>query len=907
MKNSKKWILSLCAIILVIMTAFSAKDAMAAAKPAFNVTSKVLYIGTSKVSNTKPTYTFKIKNVAKKYTCTWSIDDDSIAEITSTSGPKCSVKALKCGATYLNVVYKDITNNKTYNLVADITVKRNCDSVSISPRTTTSLEPEQTLQLSADMYVGGKLASVGKDVTDYVFWESSDPTSVNVSSYGVVTALRKTSAPVTITCYTLQAKTGTYSNKKYITASDSIKIAVTDPPIPDVPGLLDIKLTAMNTLQVYLATPLKEKPTASTLPLTYNGNAVEVSSYSINDNGTIATIVTKNNLNDGATYTVSLKGTEANIDLTKSITVTKGEPTSMTLYTDVNNSQVIAGKGMEIKFKILNQYGMDITPKDTNSYEYLKYWNGLKFTTTNANAVGAALADYDHMLYMFMEGKTVTVNGTCTWQDIVNNQVVTKTLTASLTVTSVSEASTVKYVDFTVAPLSATGETFDWTKATTNISVSDKNGYKIIARARDYSGKFIYSDGTPADGTNKIIFKYSNYANPKVFASGNTLYPLSVGWQEIDVYYGTSSSSSKIGTAMINVVEQRRATNMSFTYEGKQVSYVYASNKFDIDVDVKVQDQFGSEIPINVTTIASSYNETNDFTVSRVDNQSFAPEAHIRVDESGKPYIHFTCSSAYISTTSGQAFQYKVTYVSSEYGTITDTIKVTVFQPNENLTSTYEIAVSGPTDLAITSASTTPTRSLQIKAYELKGTLRYQEVASLVSPNSGTTSYEGCFFYKLVGPGGTTVDPSWVSGTTITTVKADNYVISKLAPGTYYLTLYKYTSGREVMLSQTSFTLTDVNSKVSCVVKSYTTKTALSTSTTVETIRALINECCTIKIGNSSVSSSDIIINDTSSYVRGDNMILLGTIQVREVIRINGNDYAVLHSVPINSIIQYQP
>ncbi len=871
------------------------KSEAASAKPKINVSSKVIYVGGSSVRPSYgETYTFYIKNRPKKYSVTWSSSDESVAKIEKLKYSKAQVTAVAAGKATITADFIDKVTSTKYTLTTVVTVKKNAAAVSISPQTIPKIDKGETISLSATLY--NKDASEAKtgEITDTVKWLSSDPNVATVNSSGLVTAVK--AGKTTITCYTVQKTSGAYSKFEKATAKKSVEIEVNDPAVI---GIVSVTQTTLTDIKVVFGGDYSTNVTKDNLAVKKDGIQIPVKDIKFADNKLEATVSMYSSLIDATTYTVTYNNSLLTEGQTGTFVASVGEPVRMELYTDINRDKVVAGKLTPIRFRLFNSNNVDITPTDTSSSEY--YNAGAKLTLKQADSSQLYTSWYidngSKSVYVMEEGKTVTVSGDYIYLASTGTGYSDKTLTATIVLTSVSEASTMVFSGATIASGSKSGDQLNWTEPVLRISVSDTTGYKIVARIKTSDGKYVYSN---SDSSNLV---FSSVTSSACFVKDDgTIVPFSTGNDSVNIYYGTDITHGvPIGTITVNVVGKRVPTRMVFEQNGSPVSTITMSDSYgvsDDSVNIRVYDQYNDLIDITNNAVSSSIPLS---TVLIACVNEYGPTANGYANTDGSGRIEFNAVG--IGTTSGRNYQMKVSYNDAAYGTLDGYITLIVFTPDQTAPSSYRVEVEGDKNMKVSSGVSELPR-LEIKLYEIKRNVKFNRILTVKpSPNiTGTYVADGDFFYRLYKNDTTAAEVRYGIVTDyINVVYEANNGLVKYEPGSYSLRVYKRTGSNDVLVATKDIVLTDTAS-IKCDQISATTSVPLKNNMTKDELKIVFGECFRVMIGTDSVGTSQIDFGDDT--ITNNGQVFFRSVTVTETVTIGGRVYTLTHKVQLNTTIR---
>lgn len=868
MRKIQKFAAVILALVMLV-SAIGPVKVSAAELPKLNVASKTLYVGGSTVkSSLKQTYTLKLKNKPAKYAIAWKSSDEDIVKVTKLKAGKATIEAVDIGKATVTATVKDKVNNKWYSFDVIVTVKKNCAAVAVSPSSVARLEIGDTIQLTGTMYNANATKAVkGVDVTDYMHWVSDDKSVATVDDNGLVTAVGGGSTVVT--CYTVQDETGTYSTLAKATAKKSIEINVKGD------GLDSVVQKSLNSITAVFSNDMSQLVTKNNIFLKSGSSVLGIASIEFDATGRAATIVAENEFIEDKVYSLTYG------EDTATFTATKGTPASLAIYTPIDNNKAVAGNITELKFRIYNRFGVDITPLNTNSAEYLTYASAISYSAASEGSWFVS----NGSIFFNSPGSAVNVIATYRSYVTVDGVLRENVITSNLLVTSVTEASTMTLDKVIITNSAESGEQLDWTGTNNAISLSD-SGYRLVARIKNHKGEYIYSD-TPGSA---ISFEAPASSNTLAVFSSGDIFPFAVGAETVTVYYG----ADVIGGYPVQVKEARRASAIVFELGGKNVNSITLSSKSGmgmLNLNMTVYDQMGDVIKIPVT---DTYNLVTGVTVEKSSSTS-APSVSVYGGKNGSAVITLN-ASGYGSST-GKTYQYKVTYKDSVYGSVTSYFTIAVYDPNTKLASTYELEITGDTDLAIATASSAfPTLNLEL--YEMKGNVKYSRITNLRPETSTTTS--GSYFYAVYDEDGVRVNTGNSTGS-ISLVSVLGSELIKYEPGTYTVKVFNKVNNNAVYLAEKTFTLTDTKSEAKVVQKSTTTIKPITVAMTQEEMKAVFMDCFTVSIGETIVSSANI---ELVNPVTANGQMIIRDIIVKDYVTIGSTAYYIKYTVTVNKQIR---
>ncbi|MCR5830015.1 MAG: Ig-like domain-containing protein [Lachnospiraceae bacterium] len=901
MKLMKKMIayISVIALLISVIGFLPVQAQATTAKPKINVSSKVIYVGGSSVRPAYgETYTFYIKNRPKKYSVTWSSSDEKVAKIEKLEYSKAKVTAVSAGKATITADFIDKVSSTKYTLTTVVTVKKNAAAISISPTVIPKLDKGETISLSATLYNKDASEAKAGEITDFIRWTSSNTSAATVTNAGVVTAVGAGKA--TLTCYTVQKSSGTYSQIEKATAKKSIEIIVND---PSVVGITKVTQLTTTDIAIDFGGNYSDNITRDNLEITRDKTPIMIKDIKFENNGTRAVVTLYQDFTDGAQYLVRYNNSFLTEGQETVFVASVGEPSRIELYTEAGLNRVIAGKLTPIKFKIYNAANVDITPKDVNSQDYLSAMSRLTLKSTDQ--VGGYTSWYidnsSKGIYILEAGKSVSLVGEYTYFSLSGSSYQEKKVTGVIVVNSVSEASTMTYEAATITKSEKNGSLLDWEKPVTMLSVSDTTGYKLVAKIKKSDGSYLYSN----DADSHIIFGAKNQVKIKscYVNTNGTLIPFETGSEDVVIYYGDDVTTGiPIGQMSINVVDKRIPSRMIIEQNNVPVTALKMSDAYNVSkeyVTLKLLDQFGQQIDI---TGEGSVGYVSNITVSSV--ESDGPSAYCRANTDGTGLIELDALGRGAST--GKNYRIKVSYSDTAYGSLDGYFSVLVFSPNSSLPSTYSVSVEGDTNMKIT-AMALP--ELKINLYEVKNGVKYQKVDHVkVSTNvSGYSIYDGDFFYKLYKANTSAEIKKGVVNDSIKIVyNEDGNGLVKYETGAYVIKVFKRQSinGQIVdpQVAAVEFTLTDTTGALKWELISPTTTTAIKEGMDAEMLKPILGECMKFYIGNESVGTSQITFPEQPIVNNGQ--VFFRTVAITQAITVGGASYSLKHTLTINTVIR---
>lgn len=902
MERMKRYIrraVAIAAVCALIVGACGTCSVSAATpSPKLNVKTRIIYVGGSNLPEedySSDVYRLVVKNRPAKYSCSWTSSNENVATAEWVKYGKCDVTAHAPGTCTVTCDFLDKVSLTRYSLSAKIVVRKSAEAIALSGYTDEALDEGETMKLTPSFFFAD--GSAADSMTDSIRWMSSDEKVAAVDGNGTVTAVGNGTAD--ITCYTVVPDDAKYDSIKYATAKKTVKVTVAR----SVPvGINAIKQLSLNSFVITFGSDVSNTVTKDNLVLSQNDFEESIGSIAFDKSGKSVTVTTYNELIAGVTYEVRLKDVELKNGLDGTFNATKGDPVRMELYTSVSGNRVIVNEYTAVGFRLFNEKGVDITPLDTSSTEYVNYSNNIKLSIQTGGESGVYCND--RSLFAWTEGLTFTITGEYKSLVFENNAYKEKVLcSASITAKTVTEADTVSFVGAMVTDSELKGASLDWGTDNDTLSVSDIEGYRLSARATDYKGNYIYSD----DESSPLSFEFET-SKAAFVGSDGTISPIAPGKDTILVKYSYNAAdgtvkSSTIGAFNVKVTEARVPVKLECVQNGEVITYAGVSNRADVsetEFDVVLYDQFGKKLRMTLS----------DLTITP--SESTAPPASVTINDDGSARVYIDANwYDFGADGSVVTHNYLIKYDNAVHGKIETGLLLYVMNPDSSLASTYMVDVYGDKDIRISSDSAS-LPVLRVKLYEMKGSVK-NSLINLVYPSSyGVGVYGGTdtYYYRLfrIEEGRST---EVTTGTDISAIKPvclsdTGTQLIKYPTGLYMLEVYKKEISNlgsivDVNIASTSFVLTDNQNRVTVNQMSSSTQLPLSANSSEDDLKLVLLECFDIRIGNGTVGTTQInLVNP----IKTSRAVFYRDINITESITIGGVTYALVHTVTINKAIK---
>lgn len=885
--KAKKFLAFAVSLFMLLAAIGPVNVQAASSKLKLSKVKRTIYVDGCKVKKgyTKGKYTLKLKNLPSKYSVEWISSNTSVAKVKNKNSAKTTITAVAPGTCTVKAKVIDQTTKPQtlHELTCKVTIKKDCAAVQIMSDSknidTLSLQPGESKQLSATMYNdGAKALTPGKDVTDTIFWVSDNPTLVSVDSKtGLVKAGSAAATGVKITCYAAPDKSGTYADISKAVATDVITVNVASLNN----GMTKVVQTALDTIQVTFAANVSAKLTKDNFLLVYGSSMLSAKTVTFDASGTVATVQFMSELTRGVAYNVVLNNSGINGTTSMTFTSAKGTPARIELYTSMGDNKAVVLQPVQIYFKLYDVTGIDITPTNTDSAEYKTYaskftWKAAESTSENGYTLDAA-----GKLTINTLNKTVTV--VATYSDG------TVTCNGLIKVLAVSAASTLTYIDATIADTSLTGDKLSWDKTVKGLSISDNGSYRLVAKVKDGSGKFIYS----TDAGSNIVFGLADASgtNHKIFIEDNGhIWPLKEGTENVNVYLKAGTTLDKIGTVTVSIGASRIPAKIGILVDGlaasgdtfKRTDSVWTTNPV---LSVAVYDNYGGIFNnTKITDFSVTTTAKNQYGyVTKVNADGTAELAFYGNGTAEGTQVYFTINYTYLN-------QGKAEKISKE-------ICLIIYTPDPKATPTYTVAVDGTTDLTIKDVKDL-NKSVQIKLIDTRNGIRYKEIA-LTTREAALAGYGYYFTLTKAGPGGDVQITDHVNASSIDLVTVKDKQITKMDAGVYTIHVYlKNLSVNDTEVAVATLNVTD--SQDGAVLKRLPvekTTIKFTTASTVAEMNQALLQCYSVTI-NGVTAAMEVV-----DAMPMNGAVYFRTIKATGTINVGGTSYTVTYPITLEELI----
>lgn len=388
-KRMKKGLAFLFAVIFLLTG--MPLPAQGAATPAFSKTYLTMYEN----GKGQGVYKLKVKNVKKGYITRWSIskagkryasfDTNRVVAKSKTVTNTLTINSLEESAfsAGLPVCIKVKVYNANKALISQLsftpTLHRQAESIQLDTSKIENLE-----QLSVGTKYQFSAAMSPANTTSKLCWQVTDASgkdhSKEITSKGVWTPTEE--GKFTITAYAVRK----VSKAKLCPTSVEATVGC---------HINTISQSSANGIRITFGSDVSKRYKDSDFTVKSGESILPVKSLKFSEDGKTAELTTTQNFMNGVTYTVSCNGSE------KEFKASMGEPVELAILT----TSVQCEKFTTIKYKLLDENGIDVTDNADGSFSYSK------------NITNGYLDVQTGRVYMNVIGDTGTITMTYTSKD----------------------------------------------------------------------------------------------------------------------------------------------------------------------------------------------------------------------------------------------------------------------------------------------------------------------------------------------------------------------------------------------------------------------------------------------------------------------------------------------------------
>ena len=715
----------------------------------------------------------------RNYTCTWTSSNPEVASVNKSG----VVTAHSDGTA---VITLHIGDGSAYTSEGVVVTVGEIPTMEVSLGTSKdatfkeyTLELGQTVDLNFYGVVNWSTSTYSSQ------WSSSDTSVATVSNTGVVTPVAPGKTSVTIQL----------TNKATGNPLSVIPVEIT---VPAAEVSKEFTARQISDTQVSLTFANKDITAAELekgLSFHYYVGDIKIS-YPIKvesvKNG-VATLSAYVPFTDGTRYGFTYG------EISAEFTATIGEVATIqySWNCDGDEYSAYAGTDTTISYKLLNAQGVDITAsamaqsgasvmfslvKDSENGDFwISDSTEGKIFFNSENAVAQVEIEY-------LTGKYNPE----TYEPITGPKAVATIISSKAPAYGINVAA--GGVATIVKDAAASGESIDWSKASTLIALGDdeKASFRLVAKLTDTKGDSVYSDTMDAE---KGSFSFATTNNAILYiADDGSLMTNSTGTVNVLIYFTPAGSNTSSVVAVLPVtVRPARAINTLTLDKSSDVISTESGNGFnEATFKVTLKDQLGDLIAGDIEITSN---------LKTLPNGATAAPVVSAVEGSDGEYT-FTVTGSTENLPSG-ATGYAYTFT-VKAGNLTKTFNVTVKKPatdkNGNLViSGYKIEFTGDDDLKTTDANE---KMANATLYLLSNGVKAQ-VADLAVKDASISNMIAGNYYYTVTKGSTNISTVTASGssiqiplTDITETEVAGSTINvvdktKNGSGVYTVTIYK--------------------------------------------------------------------------------------------------------------------
>ncbi|WP_455714071.1 hypothetical protein [Anaerosporobacter sp.] len=544
-KKSLASTLALAMVATAMPGAFT--TASAAKAPAFNRTSKTIYINDNEIGSK---FDFNISNKVKGSKYKWTTSNKAIATVNSKgltkAGTKTGEATISCKIT--------LPTKKTKTLKATVTVKENATKVwaKNAPENNTVGIGENVFDFNSSFSTAS-----GAKATDYRMWEIDEASNTAGATIG-----KKDGVVSTTKAGEFKVRVRAYQNKTKLAANDTVDSEWMT--IKVVPAVKSVAQTATTKVAVTFDDNMKDTVKAENFSIKNKATNVvsAVKGIEFSEDGKVVTVETYATYADGATYVLTYGDKE--FDFTTSI----GEVATI----EVKTTTVVENKATEIEYVLRNANGVDITDakKSSVTIEEVENKDGWYNTT-------------DGKLTIFNKGSVAKLKVTYhTYKyDTAGKEEGAVSVEATITAIEETAATIGAYKNYVIADKAP-----NWDKVTENKNViavgEEKNLYlkALDSEKNDVTGLTFES------GNDNILLVTTNgdHAVLKAVKEGST------------VVVVKNEKGSVLWTLPVVIKAERKANTI--TLAKSSTTLVTGTDIATDTIEVKIKDQHGDDFAV---------------------------------------------------------------------------------------------------------------------------------------------------------------------------------------------------------------------------------------------------------------------------------------------------------------------
>ena len=563
------------ALAMVLSIFAPAAGAFAAKAPKLNSTKKYLHLDV----DGKNEFNFNISNKGKGWKYFWESANEDVAVVNEKNGVTTATGA---GKTKVQVTITDADDEEVDVLSATVTVRDNIETVKISnPVETLSVGEEHDYNRSYVTVAGNTKGS--ESVTR---WTVEPAEGATIDNKGVFVATEAGEYTVTANSFQSKARYKAWlkdaeANTDEVLATDTTKVVVAG-------SMVDAKQVDEDTVKVIFDTEVEDVEKNLTLYQLVGTTKVKqlVKEVKLAEDKKSADVTVYIPFTQEADFVVEYTGMD---DISFKAARMKAEDVT---YIKVDTSKAVYGESTEIKVKLFNADGVDVTAGEGLSNR----------VTMEAEEVAGTFFDGKNLM-IFDENKAVKITATYhTYEwDSTSGEELGNLQAVGVVIGVDADATNITGLDA-------------WTIVKQNNDTTyspDFNNVKQLIAAEDVDFrlfvKFNTKTGSDTDSVNSddnepdFEFESSN-DEVMIVGSNGELYPNKQGVVTVIVKYGKDTATkTPVGAVQITVGPKAKASNLVLGSYSASVSNKIADSK---DVSLKLTDQSGRDVEFDSSDVA---------------------------------------------------------------------------------------------------------------------------------------------------------------------------------------------------------------------------------------------------------------------------------------------------------------